>query len=338
MRLPTLGLVASASGALFVVACSDSRGADAADAGADSAIDVVAAPSSARVELPRTLASGLLEPRGLVLVGDTLYVAERGAGRVVALPRAGGTPHVFAAGLHRPTRLATDGAAFVVTESEGGNMLWIDSDGHVRPLAMGVAPGEIGVREGEVFSLEGAADAGALVRRTADGGARTIATALVGASGLALDGDHAYFTASGAGGAKGSVFDAPRDGDAASPIAVTPEQAVGLAVDDGHVYWAARKGTSVGGSEGWIRRADVDGGEIDALVEVAYGPDRVAVRGDFVYFTNYQTLARAPLAGGPREDLALHTSVAELVVTDDAVYWTDADAGKLHAIAIASKK
>lgn len=59
-----------------------------------------------------------------------------------------------------------------------------------------------------------------------------------------------------------------------------------------------------------------------------------AAHGEYVYLTSYQTLARVRKSGGPREDLALHTSVGDLVVTDAAVYWTDADAGKLYVIAI----
>jgi len=319
----------------------------AADANAPP--DTTDASPGPHVMLPTVLAAGLGEPRGLVLIGDELYVAEHGAGRIVAVPRAGGAARVVAPGLKGPFRLATDGSSLVASEREAGNVLAIDLGGRVTVLASGVAqPGEVGVSHGEAFWLEAGGDAGtgALWRASLDGGTpQVLAGGITRASGLAVGASRAYVTADAFSGTKGNVF-APAlagdeadasDGDAAppaTPLATMPDIALGIASDEGAgvVYWAARKGTSTGASEGFIRRTPLDGGKTDALTEAPYGADRVVVHQGYVYFTNYQALARVPVGGGPREDLALHTSVGDLVVTDGAVYWTDADAGKLYAL------
>ena len=218
-------------------------------------------------------------------------------------------------------------------------------------LASGVAqPGEVGVSHGEAFWLEAGGDAGtgALWRASLDGGAPQRARRRDHARVRARGGSVARVRHGGRilrregqrlrpgarrrrGGRVGRRRRAPGD-----TLATMPEQALGIASDEaaGIVYWAARKGTSTGASEGFIRRTPLDGGKTDALTEAPYGADRVVVHEGYVYFTNYQTLARVPVGGGPREDLALHTSVGDLVVTDGAVYWTDADAGKLYALSL----
>lgn len=323
-------------------ACDASEDAPVASlAGADAATEPIEPASGPRVALPVVLAAGLSEPRGLVVIGDTVFLAEHGGGRILAVARAGGAPpRVVASGLRGPYRLATDGRAIVATEREGGNVLWIDLDGTLRPIASGVVrPGEVSVRDGEALWLEEGDDAGTGALRAAplDGGApRTVASAITRAHGLATRASHACFTADAVGSTKGSVFCAGPDGGATA-IAATTEQTRGIAIDEDAsvVYWAARKNTQVGGSEGFLRRMRLDAGDagaVDALTEAPYGPDRVVVSGAWVYSSNYQTLVRVSVNGGPREDVALHTTVGDLVVTDDGVFWTDPDAGKLYVL------
>lgn len=347
-------MVACALAAVMTAAaCADDPGGGAApeaDASAEAATaeagqDAGPAPPSPRVALPTALAVGLSEPRGVALVGDTLYVAEYGAGRVVAVPRAGGPLRVVASGLGGPNRVAVAGNALVVTEREGGRVLWIDLGGAVMPIvADAVRPGEVAVAGGEVLWLDEGVDAGTGALRAAslDGGTpRVLAGGVTRAHGLAVSSAEALFTADAVGDAKGSVFSVSSGAGAGAEagaggvvvVAATTEQARGIAVDGqaGVVYWASRKATGAGASEGFIRRASVDGGSPSRFSDAPYGADRVALRGKHLYFTNYQALVRVPLAGGAREDLAVHTSVGGLVATDDAVYWTDPEAGKLYA-------
>ena len=353
MRASPLAFALVTAAALVAAAACDATEAAPAPAMLDAASEAEAPPAAANasasphVMLPTVLAAGLGEPRGLVLIGDELYVVEHGAGRIVAVRKSGGAPRVVASGLRGPFRLATDGASLLASEREGGNVLRIELGGRVTVLASGIAqPGEVAVSHGEAFWLEAGTDAGtgALWRASLDGGApHVITSGITRASGLAVGASRAYVTADAFGGAKGNVLAAAlssdeadaSDGDAA-PLTTTPELAQGIAADEkaGFAYWAARKGTSTGASEGFIRRTMLDGGKTDALTEAPYGADRVVTHAGYVYFTNYQTLARVPVSGGPREDLALHTSVGDLLVTDDAVYWTDADAGKLYVHAL----
>lgn len=340
-RVASLLLVAL----VLPAACDPSEEARVASVpGADAAVapaDGTEPPRPPRVALPTVLAAGLAEPRGLVAIGETIFVAEHGAGRIVAVPRSGAAPpRVVASGLKGPYRLATDGTAIVATEREGGNVLWIDVDGSLRLVASdGARPGEVGVRDGEALWLEEGDDAGTGALRAAglDGGApRTLAGGITRAHGLAVQASHVCFTADAVEESKGSVFCAASDAGV-TRIAATPEQARGVAIDEdaGLVYWAARKNTSVGGSEGFIRRARLDGADAaaaDALTDAPYGADRIVVRGGRVYFSNYQTVVRVSADGGPREDVALHTSIFDLVVTDDGAYWTDPEAGKLYVL------
>jgi glucose/arabinose dehydrogenase len=344
MRVPPVAWIVIAGAAFACHACTASPGApdDAREPSTDAAPAnpaTPATPGAPRVVLPTALATGLDDPRGIALVGDTLYVAERGGGRVVAVPRGGGTLRTVLADRRGPHGIATDGSVLVVSVREAGEVLRVTLDGDVAVIASGLtSPGEVRVHAGDAywFDLGGDAGAGTLWRASLGGGPKSpVADDVISPSGIATGGSGVYFTALGARGAKGNVFAVVPD-SGVSVLAATSQHPRGIAADEaaGWVYWAAQKGVSPGAGEGFVQRTNLDGGTTARLGEAASGVERVVVRDGWLYFTTSQTLSRVPVAGGAIEDLAIQTHAGDLVVTDDAVLWTDSQAGKVYAHAL----
>ena len=89
---------------------------------------------------------GFAEPRGLVVVRDFLYVADREAGEIVAMDRRTGERRTIASNLRSPWGLSTDGRALQVAEAGSHRILNVGFDGCVEVLA---GLGYEGVREGD---------------------------------------------------------------------------------------------------------------------------------------------------------------------------------------------
>ncbi|MFI9461261.1 virginiamycin B lyase family protein [Streptomyces xiamenensis] len=105
---------------------------------------------------PRVRAAGLRLPMGIAVgAGGVPVVAETGAGRVVAVPAAGGIT-VLAAGLDHPVDVAFDeeGRCYV-SEERRGAVLRVESNGALTTFASGLGgPQGLVVRGSELFTVE----------------------------------------------------------------------------------------------------------------------------------------------------------------------------------------
>ena len=105
------GSSGSSSGAGASATGSSVKAATAAVSSAPSATTAAAATASAAPSAPAgpvTLASGQKDVAGLALAGTSLFWVDRGAGVVMSVPVAGGTPTVLAKDLKEPVSLATN--------------------------------------------------------------------------------------------------------------------------------------------------------------------------------------------------------------------------------------
>ena len=90
---------------------------------------------------PRCLAQGLDRPMGVAVLGDAVYVAEAGAGRVTRIGGSGAAETV-AEGLGRPEGLCGRDGHLCVVDTLGKRVLRIDpASGRVETLASGVPVG-----------------------------------------------------------------------------------------------------------------------------------------------------------------------------------------------------
>jgi sugar lactone lactonase YvrE len=93
----------------------------------------------------RELASGLNKPMGIAVLGDSIFVAEAGAGRI-SMVRNGGTPETLATGLGRPEGLCTSNGLLYAVDTATKALVSIDpTSGEVTTIAsdlpVGAPPG-----------------------------------------------------------------------------------------------------------------------------------------------------------------------------------------------------
>lgn len=296
-------------------------------------------PDTSMALLPTTLASDLAEPRGIALIGDTLYVAEHFAGRIVAIPRAGGVARKVVDGRKGPWRIATDGQVLVVTEREAGDVVRVTTDGAVSVLASGLgAPTDVRIRDGTAYVVATGTDGGADSLWSMDlGGVSSakIVDGIVRAASLSVGASVVYFSADQVQATSGNVFATPRAGDGGvTVVASTPNVAYGLFADEasGLVYWGVLKGQNPSAGHGWINRASLDGG-MPEMIAIAPGGcvDHLQLSSSALYYTSCSTLMRVT-SGGAHDDLAVNTYAGDFVVAGGAIYWTDVAAGRVYAL------
>jgi hypothetical protein len=101
----------------------------------------------------------------------------------------------------------------------------------------------------------------------------------------------------------------------------------GIAVDASNVYWGER---NLGPpSSGSINKVPLTGGSTVTLAtDPSYGPSRLVVDANAVYFTNSveSTVMKVPIAGGTAIPLAMNRKYPYAITVDSSrVYWTDQD-------------
>lgn len=282
-------------------------------------------PHTGGVELPEVLADGLVTPMGLTELDGTWYVADRGAGALVAVSEAGAT--AILTGLAGPTGVATDGNEVFVTDTDGGAVWRLVPGGEAALVAQSQnAPRAI------------AADAGAVVwgdqdviRHVASFGepAGELVTGLSGVVGLALDATDVYFAHTN------SVGRVPRMGGAVETLVGSGELGASYTPTDvtldstGHVYFPIVLGPWPG--SGFVCSVGADGSGFGCH---SYSPPRlgaIAVVGTEVFWTTRLSVARFSLERGPPFTLpGTWTAAVDLVASPDAVVWTDRERGRVY--------
>ena len=110
-------------------------------------------------EETRMIAEGLDQPMGVAVQGDTAYVTEAGAGRIVRL-RQGSPVDSIAEGLGRPEGLCLSGGRLYAVDTAGKRLFEIDPDsGAVSTVAsqlpVGAPPGVVPKFLGPIGDMSG---------------------------------------------------------------------------------------------------------------------------------------------------------------------------------------
>ena len=107
-----------------------------ADAGANAILTLGFDGSNVRTLSMTGLSVGLNDPEGLILVGSTLYVADSGNGRIVAVPATGGAAKVVSkwSGLIAPTALGALASGDLLVVDSGSRQIY-----QINPLSGSVA-------------------------------------------------------------------------------------------------------------------------------------------------------------------------------------------------------
>lgn len=258
--------------------------------------------------------------RALLHVEGWLYWAQPGnryatgddaEGKVMRMPREGGTPEVLLRGLDGPECLAVSGD----------------------DLAVGCA----GVWSDDVVRKPHWESRGLVVRASAHGAghAERVISQQRGPCSLLFAGDDLYWANHGYKGsqyfADGSIVRVPRSG-AGELAVVASDQAMAdtLIADERHVYWttAATVHAPVPYRRGGIYRLPREGGAHEALVEWDREHGKLAMDATHVYWMDHSrgALYRLPKQGGAPEPMM--TSVEWLLlcdgilVDDQYVFWT----------------
>ena len=137
------------------------------------------AETTAATPEPTVLASGLVAPKGLALIGTDLFASDQSLGEIIEVPAAGGPVTTLATGLGQSSWLATDGTQLFASDQSGGRVLAISTQGQVTSLATGQAsPGRLLVANGTLYWINlGTSTGGSAI---ADGTGAIMALATTG--------------------------------------------------------------------------------------------------------------------------------------------------------------
>nr|HEX4313898.1 hypothetical protein [Kofleriaceae bacterium] len=297
-----------------------------------------------------TLATGQSGPTQLAVTDTAVVWLDETGGQVMSVPKAGGTPVVLAHDQERPLDLAVDATTVYWTTRTGNG----DSDSMTAPHATGgvwsvpLAGGKVAsIAKGRAFPDAIAVDAtslyfgeqgllqhaGAQLSKVARSGGAVTAVRAGEPGGIAVDGDHVYWSV---GGTCESVNGAkmPDDGSMwSSPIAKpSPKQLASklrcpekIATDADSIYVADN-------DTGAILAIPKAGGAPVVVVQDAPGTRWLAVDATTVYWINQRTgtVKRRAKAGGPVELLASRKDPQGIAVDDHFVYLTDSELGTVE--------
>ena len=331
------------------------------DPGAD---DVTPGERLGAVPSPDVLAEGLTDPRGLVRVGSTIYVADHGAGRIVAVPTTGGSLTELVTGLNGPWMVASDGTDLFVTERGAGNVLRVTPEGTTQVLASGqTSPGRLSVRDGYVYWVaEGTGTDGAILRVTTSGESfQTLTSGLKQPLGLYVSASTCYFTERAPDdpeqiqgtyqnepitvtvywvSAQNRVASVPATGG--TPTTLYKYDDRGLATTDAAyaslmsidpydvvLDEAAGKLFWTAPRQRLVFQADIGSAEFSLVNYSPSGPAWIALNSTHIFWSNDAGIHRNARSGGPFEPMAIVTTVGHFIVDETDLYWTDWQTGRL---------
>jgi len=289
-------------------------------------------PESANSPVPDVLVDGLDDPAGLVYFGSGFAVAERGAGAVRLFDADFVEAEPLASDLAGPSQLLVVGEHLVVSTDDVPGLSVVEMDGSVTPLWGGDASVVDLATDGEgLWFVLGGTDsspAGLRWMELGGDGHSVLSEDLEDPTGIAWADGGVFVADPGRG--ELLRFDELTGVDSA--VASPDEDPRDVAADGGDLFFAARSERWPGG--GWIYSVSNDGFDLDPLSYSPPGLDRVELDEDYVYWTSAQSIARAPRDGGTYEVLAAETRVADFLVLDDRLVWTDRDRGQVLAVAL----
>jgi hypothetical protein len=270
---------------------------------------------------------------GIALDATYAYWTNFETGTVQRVPKCGGAPTVLASGLDEPFRIAvgTD-AAYV---SSPGGLFEVPLAGGapsmIAPLANYIPSTDLALDTAYLYWIDWDPQAGSafqILRRALGGGAiMMVAAVQVGAGaapGSAIAVDDAYVYVGAGSWTESAVLRAPKNGGAATLVALANHVPTGIAVDGTRIYWSDYEYT------GEVTTADKTGSGIPVVLasgqETTLG---VVLDATNVYWVNQGntsdgSVATTLKAGGPITVLAQGQAVSERLALDaTGVYWTN---------------
>ena len=290
-------------------------------------------PSVPSAASPEILLGGLDDPAGLAVFDGGFALALRGSGDVLFLDANLEETGVLAEGLDAPSRLLSVGEHLVVSTAGSPGLWLVDAVGEASPLWDGEGPVTDLVSDGGTlwFTVSETETTGASLRRLEiDGvGSEVLSDGLSEPGGISLDAGDVYVADFG----RGQVLSFDGITGAETLVTSPDEDPRDVVWDDSNLFIAARSDRWPGG--GWIYALEAPGGNLEGLSYSPPGLDRLAVDGQYIYWSSSQSITRVPREGGTYELVAGKTRVADFLVLDDSVIWTDRDRGELLAVPMA---
>lgn len=305
-----------------------------------------------------TLASGLDNPWGLAIQGQTLYWTNSDdPGAIMSIDLEGGAPITLIGQRHTPSNIVTDAqhlywidfgtftaenphpynddGAIIQADLDGSNVITIASN-QPAPYSLTVNAGTIYWVNGGIYNTETHLyDQGAVL--SAPVGENIVSTLFVRTDdpyAVAVDDANIYWASLGndnINALNGRICQASIGGNTVTTLAVNQGAPVALAVDQDNVYWANDGSITLYGPEpcgGSIVQVEKGGGSLVTLVTGQNLPSFVAVDNTGVYWTNSAVfggaIVRSPLGGGLATTLVSGGVELEgIIATEASLFWAD---------------
>jgi cysteine-rich repeat protein len=282
---------------------------------------------------PVALASGLNGPTQFAVGSAYVYWTNYSEGTVKRVPKAGGSVELLASGLVGPWAIAVDSTQIFWTDV-GADPIGVPDTGTVTrmPLAGGTAntfktgesnPVSVAVTSSYVYWSNDRAASSSVERATLTGtGGTVLVSGMNGASRIALDSTHIYWTSLFfdevlkvvlAGGTLGDI----------DAVATGQNGPADIAVDSTHVYWTNY-------DSGEVRRAPIGGGSSATLASSQSSPAGIAVDAANIYWTSNGggNVLQMPLSGGTVLTVASSQNSPTFIAEDSThIYWLNNGTG-----------
>ena len=297
-----------------------------------------ARPWAGAAPSPETLAAGLQSPGAIAMVGSSVYVIERGAGKVLAIDASTLATKELQTGLMDPSGIATDGSALYVTD-RGAGIIWrLTTGGQTTQLAAGEKlPSLVAAMGDDVYW----STPDAIRHVPSKGGTpQDLATGLDGIGGLAIDANDVFFAELGTSNPLyGRIGRADRVGAGVNTIVpgavlegCRPVEVV-LSGDGTRLYFARQLPRWP--SWGWLCSTKLDGTDY-VCHQYTPSPSRIVVRDTTLFWTGAGNVMHGdatPFDPAHTWDVpGVWVSAGGLAAGQGFVVWTDAWSGRLQRV------